>query len=268
MIFIPGTGGNIIYFHPLVKKLKIGLPCFGIQALGLYDDFSPLNQISEIVETYIKAIKEAGLKPPYHFLGHSLGAITVFELVQALRKKEDIGQVILLDMMAPTKDSKPSHFPVNNQEWILYALRHMERYLQTPLVIDTAMLSIANSEEKYELFKQALVSAGVIPASTNREVVRKFVDVLINNTLAYKNYCPTGKAMHPLHLVKASEIHDDDFRPEVLLHSPDWGWQQFADRVVVHQMSLGDHLSIFAEPAVNQLAEIIEQIFAQEIVNA
>lgn len=265
MIFIPGTGGNIIYFHKLVKQLEASLPCFGIQAIGLNDDLVPLNNIPDIAKAYIKAIKDADLKPPYHFFGHSLGAITVFEIITSLSKKEDIGQVVLLDMLAPTAKSKPPEFPDSKQEWMIYALRHMERYLQKPLQLETTTLNKANENGQYELFKQALISANAIPDHTNTLVVKKFVDVLINNTMAYKNYNPDCKTSQSIHLIKAYDIHDDDFRPEALLSMKDWGWKQFVANVNIHQMSVGDHLSMFASPAVDNLAKIIKRIIDVEV---
>jgi thioesterase domain-containing protein len=260
IVFVPGTGGNILYFNELATQLKTNRPCFGIQAVGLYDDLTPLGDLNEIALAHIKAIKDAGLTSPITLIGHSLGAIVVFEMLREMDPNMDVDHVILLDMMAPIDACVPTDFPQTTDAWMLYALRHMERYLQTPLHIDTNALVAASLNEKYALFRQALFDAGVIPESTSLQTIKRFIDVLINNTIAYKNYQVDTAIDYAVSLIKAHDIHDDDFRPDALLHTDDWGWGTLVADVHHYQLSSGDHLSMFAKPTVNELADVLQGI--------
>ena len=258
--FIPGGGGNVLYFYALAEQLGKQQPFFGMQAQGL-DGLTPaLESVAEIAEKTIKEIKTVQAEGPYIIGGHCVGALVAHEICQQLIAGGDaIEKLFVLDAPAPCSFEKKD-MVLENHQWICILINTIEQMLNRELLIDTEHLRCSSNEQQLRILKQKLAEANIVPENAPVTQIKGLLEVFKSN--ASLHYTPPSK-LYPLNIVllRAEEInehydyscHDDND----CISNSTLGWGRYGD--VETCMVDGNHITMLSANHSNQLAERINQ---------
>lgn len=102
MFFIPGGGGNVLYYYALAQHLGEDQPFYAMQAVGLDGVTPPLSTVQEMAKATIQEIKQVQPQGPYLIGGHCVGSLIAYEITQQLiANGDEIQQLFVLDAPAP-----------------------------------------------------------------------------------------------------------------------------------------------------------------------
>ena len=262
---VPGTGGNVLYFHHLARYLGSDRPFYGLQALGLDGETQPLQTIEEIAWQYIKAIQTVQPVGPYFLGGHSFGSIVAFEMANQLQSiGESVAYVAILDTPAPISqvDRKEDSSNWDDAKWICNIALIVEELFGENLKISHQALASLTPEEQINYFKEQLEMVGVLPPQADIKLVRGLLQVY--RTQAQIDYLPDNASATPITLFCAlEEKNSQQENSSDLFLEPAWGWNQFCDGEVEIHTVPGSHLSMMSEPHVKVLAEKLQKSLEQ-----
>jgi amino acid adenylation domain-containing protein len=95
-------GGNLFHYYELARALSPQLPVYGLQARGVYGKQTPRDNIADIANDCINAMRQRQASGPYRIAGFSSGGIVAFEMAQQLHAAgEVVSCLALLDCYAP-----------------------------------------------------------------------------------------------------------------------------------------------------------------------
>ena len=192
------------YFINLVRHLDDDQPAYGIQSPAFYKICEPFNDMSEMANYYLDAIKTVQAKPPYTLIAHSSGANIAYEMALQLKDhKKNIPTLIIIDQQAPIgqldeimnafKDPKltESDEALFLTTWLVSLIHNQE--LTFSLDDIKALSSI---EEKYELVANFLKLSGFIPKNAENDMVKTVLQMIANHAVAdhkyHEKYTPDG----------------------------------------------------------------------------
>ncbi len=75
-----GLGGSAMEFFQVVKHVEAPNAIYGMQARGTDGMDEPLDQIEDMAQFHIDAIREIQPNGPYLLVGYSLGGLVVLEM--------------------------------------------------------------------------------------------------------------------------------------------------------------------------------------------
>jgi acyl carrier protein len=105
---MPGSGGNVIYFHQLARHLGTEQPFYALQARGVDGKSAPFTRVEDMADYYLKAIQTVQPQGPYLLGGHSFGVIVAFEMAQQLhRQGQKVARLAILDLPALLPERQP-----------------------------------------------------------------------------------------------------------------------------------------------------------------
>ncbi len=92
-----GIGSTVMDFFQLVKRIQTPHPIYGMQAKGTDGVDEPLDQIEDMAQFFLGAIKAVQPHGPYLLIGYSLGGLITLEM--ARRLVENGEKVALLSLL-------------------------------------------------------------------------------------------------------------------------------------------------------------------------
>ncbi|MDA7526355.1 alpha/beta fold hydrolase [Verrucomicrobiales bacterium] len=107
---VHGLGGGIFDYYRLKPHLPQDRPFYAIQA-----PLEPYDNLEEMAEAYLKAIREVQPEGPYHLGGYCLGAVVAFELAQQLNSAGDTTDVLALIESSPPRRPLSNPAALGNQ---------------------------------------------------------------------------------------------------------------------------------------------------------
>ncbi len=108
LFFIHPVGGNVLIYRNLIRHIDPGVPCYGLQALGLDGVQAPLTSVEAMAERYLRDVRASQSRGPYRLCGFSFGGLVAFEMARRLRESgETIELLALLDTEFPVCPSGP-----------------------------------------------------------------------------------------------------------------------------------------------------------------
>ncbi|MEI7613065.1 MAG: amino acid adenylation domain-containing protein [Betaproteobacteria bacterium] len=254
LYFAHGISGNILKYHALGLRLSQDQPSFGLQALGLNGKDKPFTSIREMAAYHVSAIKERHPKGPYHLLGGSFGGYLAYEMaVQLQAAGEKVGLLCVCDIEA----CKIQDFlPTGVKELVDVAL------LSTRFIKRAAELAMASKEERSAYFAERKKrSQGKVYdywldkhkmaeeiGHESTAVFQQIEEACYIALMSYKIPSYSGDML----LIRAKEDH---FNNE---YAYDLGWSNFAKGKVTVATVSGDHNSIFWEPHVADLIQVVD----------
>lgn len=260
---VPGNGGNVVYFNALARCLGRDRPFYGLQSKGLDGVSEPLARIADMAAHYVEALDATKYREPYLLGGHSFGAWVAFEMAQQLlRRGDQVARVFVLDTPAPAALAGQSPESLDDATLMVMAAGVVERMYRVTLGITIETLAGLDGEGQIELFERRLREADVFPGGLRTSQVRGLLRVFKANSQA--TYQPRDTLPVGLTLIRAAETHPEDGSTDWsgLADSPSWLWEAHCgDDVDVHIVP-GDHISMLAEPHVEELARQLKRGFA------
>ncbi|MCG8363957.1 MAG: amino acid adenylation domain-containing protein [Pseudanabaenales cyanobacterium] len=114
--------GEPLYGYDLARHIESTQPIYGLRAVGLDGQQSPLDQIEEMAAHYLDEIRALFPSGPYLFLGLDMGGLVAFEMAQQLSVQgQSVPLLGLVNTLAPKFNSKLAH-PVDKSGEILTTL--------------------------------------------------------------------------------------------------------------------------------------------------
>ncbi|MEY4545245.1 MAG: hypothetical protein RL685_1440 [Pseudomonadota bacterium] len=256
LFWVPGTGGNVIYFQPLASQLEVtGHPFYALEPIGVDGREPPRSSVPEIASSYIAALRAVQPHGPYFIGGHSFGSWVAYELTQQLLDRgESIERLAVLDTVAPAERDLSAFQGFTGADWILTLAHLVGELRSSPLPLSRERLLECSWEQQLDLLCEALQAAGYLAPGATRQQIRGLVEVY--RTQAQMEYRrPPGRPV-PIVLLRATERHPDgDVVPAAVRRDPSWGWQAYAAGDVAIEDVPGDHLTMMTHPHVRALAE-------------
>ncbi|MBX7072949.1 MAG: hypothetical protein K1X71_07350 [Pirellulales bacterium] len=239
------AGGAVFCYLELARYLDADIPLYGLQALGIDGQSAPHDSIAAMAECYARAIQGVRPSGPYRICGWSTGGIIAFELSrQLVEDGHDVEFTALFDAAIPRSGEE---FGEDDLLALLGLLFPNERPDQFQTLKERG-LEAQLADFQLRAQRAQLLLSGATTAQT-----RRIYDVFQTNMNAVVGYRP-----QPLHrrltLLRASQ-------PATPMHAdPLLGWGPWAaGGVDLHQVACA-HLDMFREPAVREVADILNQL--------
>jgi thioesterase domain-containing protein len=243
VFIIPGTGGRIEGFAPLVTALDTPMPVFAIEARGVDGSTAPDTDIGEMADHYIARVQTLQPQGPYFLGGHSFGGLVALEMAQRLlRAQQPVACLFMMDT------------PISERYW---PLRFYIRKLPTRLsrharriLTDTPAANM-----KYYFRRFLARRAGLENLPPEVMIGSNIARVMLASELARKAYRPE---FYPGKLTFFVSPQADDY---------DALWRGRAAGLEVHATA-GGHLTMIYPPHVVSLARDLSRCLAQGLADA
>jgi thioesterase domain-containing protein len=98
IFMLHGIGSSAVDLVPLVRRMPVDQPIYGLEAQGNDGTQTPIDRIEDIAQSCATAIREIQPHGPYFLIGYSLGGLVALEIAQQLNaQKQEIGLLVMLD---------------------------------------------------------------------------------------------------------------------------------------------------------------------------
>ncbi len=265
MFFIPGGGGNVLYFYALAQALGNDQPFYAMQAIGLDGSTPPLSSVQAIAAATLAEIKQQRPQGPYVIGGHCVGSLIAYELAQQLLEAGDqVERLVVLDAPAPQFFSEPKHLPLTDAEWIGVLVQTIAQMTGQPLALDPTTLTEADEQAQLAALRQLLAQASMLPPGTPLSQIKGLLDVFKAN--AQLHY-PARTHSQPvkISLLRAAGVNPhydysgyDDANTSMAKSS--LGWRDHALGQVQVALVGGDHITMLAPEQASGLAHQLNQV--------
>jgi amino acid adenylation domain-containing protein len=254
LFFVPGGGGNVLYFYALARRLGPEQPFYGLQSMGLDGESEPCNRVEDMAWRYIEAIRTVQPQGPYLLGGHCFGGIVAFEMAQQLeRQGQEVALLAILDAPAPIAGNVPAMAGLDNAAWLAKIAGSIEEVSGKSLNVTYEALQPLDPEAQLNYFKERLQHVGFLPPGAGINQVRGLVDVSKANLRAMGKYATHDVRPTPIALFRASETHSDfNYGAD---ETSSLGWDRHAKGPVKIDAVSGNHLTMLVDPHAEKLAE-------------
>lgn len=257
------SGGNVVCYYDLARRLGPDQPVYGLQALGL--DGEPTNpehgyaerdktQLQKMARRYLKEMRQLQPEGPYYLGGTSYGGIMAFEIAQQLLAQgQQVGVLALFDTWGP---DYPRRIPGRTrlQEHVSRFVERIDLHLGNFLIAEGVRGKLAYISTKGQLIPDRILK---LVQRNIRRLRRRMRERAVPETLrkveettrrAHQHYVPQ---YYPgrIHLFRALK------QPSGIYPDPELGWTRVAGGGVEVYEVPGYHGAIIYEPRVHLLAE-------------
>ncbi len=247
-------------FELLANYLGLDQPFYGLQSPALAPE-SDLKTIEAKALECIDALQIAQPLGPYFLGGWCNGGVIAFEMAQALeREGHKVALLALLDSGAPVNALKPSDGNKPAQIDLDAAL--MTEFIMmelAPGVIERDPLNLYNDiqqlspDERWDHILEQVKGTGVIPPNTPSRVIRRFFQIFRNATVESRQILESYKPQ----VYHGQVTFFSASRRYLEIRNPVLDWGRFTSKPIRHHIVSGDHVTMLAEPNVQNLAELL-----------
>jgi natural product biosynthesis luciferase-like monooxygenase protein len=252
---VPGAGGNLIYFHTLVRHLRQGRTVYGLQPV-YSETLTEGTVVEDLAARYLAAVRQVQPHGPYAFVGHSFGGVIAFELACRLRKAgEEVALLGILDSHAPVPRRQPLGLDWDQAEWLRLIGSLLLRLYGKDVGLTVEELRRHAPDAQVGLLMERMQACGLLPPEADRTQFLGFVRTFQADQQS--TYVPPEPYPGRITFFRAGELHPDNVPVEELrwtLEQPALGWERFSTQPVEVHVVPGDHLSMMTEPHVQELA--------------
>ena len=240
------AGGTVFCYLALAKHLGPNQPVYGLQARGLDGDQPPHDSVSEMAAFYVELIRSVKSTGPYRLCGWSYGGIVAFEMARQLR---DAGQYVESLTVLDTVIWPPDR-TMTEDDVLGMLVEMLPGSDQLPL----EQIRGFDSEEQAEYFRDRAERARLVTPWSQETRFHSVFEVFQGNLQSMFRYRPQPYD-GPLLLLRAEEHSTPAFQ------DPNLGWNHWATGWFdVHNVPC-EHLEMFREPWVRQVASLLSQQF-------
>jgi surfactin family lipopeptide synthetase A len=258
---MPGSGGHVIYFHHLASHFGTERPFYALQARGLDGHSAPLTCVEDIAAYYLDAIRAIQAQGPYLLGGHSFGGLVAFEMAQQLQRQgQEVAMLAILDLPALHPERSPIKLDWNDAKWMATIAYIFESLSGKTLGLCEADFQALDAEAQLTLLSARLESANLLPKETEINEVRRLIQVIQADEIAFLQYVPSAAYPNRITLFKTSDIYQDELGIlEDIPNDSAWGWGRLSTQPVEVLKVPGTHTTILTEPHVQVLADKLKK---------
>ncbi|KGV43561.1 non-ribosomal peptide synthetase [Burkholderia pseudomallei] len=252
---IPGAGASVTTFSTLARHLPATFSVDGLQPRGLCGTMVPYLDVETAARAYLRSIRKAAPRGPYHLVGHSFGGWVAYEIACRLQEQgERVATLMLLDTERPGATDI-----VRGRKTRVDALAKLvelyEMHLGRPLGVSRDDLAALAHDAQIEHLRAALVRAKILPPSVHPNVLLGVVRVLeMNVNTPYRPAGLYAGTMHVVLIANAKADADlDAWRDEQAEQ-----WRGLADDVRIVRAG-GNHMTMLQAPHAASIAALLER---------
>ena len=270
---VHGAGGNVLSMRDLAMALPEDQPFYCLQARGIDGVTPPFTSVEETAECYLQHIRTIQPHGPYHLGGGCYGGLIAFEMACRLRAAgETVGVLAVIDCQNRAQRARvsPAALLSRNARFFVRRIRHHLSILRRNQTTDRLLyakrtvqigLRLAVDAVLHVLGRPSLAparnaAAYTEPQSLENELQATTDRVREASLTAARNYVPPiydGR----LWVFRAQQRADEPYADDAL------GWDPFVSGSIITQEIVADHMSIFHYPAVNVIANVIDDAIRQ-----
>lgn len=253
LYIVHGIGLNVLNFRSLAYSLDADQPVYGLKAVILEEQDTPLNTIESIASLYIDEILVNNSSTTFAIAGYSIGGVIAYEMAKQLKAR---GKEVAILAMFDTAVQIPTHqFPFIKKS-IVKSLRQINKlkfrlgsFMKYPKENINYLKTIYIKKYK-ELFYKIKDSYGL--------------PEYMENTIAHLKQAFSLYKIEPLDI----EIYLFAGKKIYYLDDPKFlGWKKYALRgVKVHNLS-SRHDNMFEPPFDKEIAGILQQKLNELVKN-
>jgi thioesterase domain-containing protein/aryl carrier-like protein len=254
LFLVHAAGGRSINYYGLARAIQSDHPIYGLE-----DVTGAELSVVEMAARYVAAIRGVQPHGPYHLAGWSTGATVAFEMSRQLRAAgEDIGLVGLFDGFSPYTPMLSASDPDAASARVLSTIaRNLSIFSGQHLTITDSDLAGLTAEERMTYFLAEAKSRNVFPPDLSMADVRAFLDASDRHVRAFWSYVPASSDERLVLFRSADPLEWAIEEETELADLPEFGWQRFSSQpVIVHRVP-GNHVTMFQQPNVNELARVL-----------
>jgi thioesterase domain-containing protein len=255
LFVIPGSPGFIDSYDDLARCFGNTCRVYGVQLVGLREEDIPLYGLIETAQFAGKCIQQVQPEGPYRLIGHSLGALLAFEIVQYLENGgQTVESLVMLDASIDVYNVFRAKAGKTTDEALIesvsFFLKNYDLITEPypawikEMEAGVASAAVPNKPAVIMKFLQSRLGDGANKALYLRVAYNTIIHSLMD-------YIPEGKVHSELLLVKSMEENWAGY-DEYL------GWKSHADSIQVI-VSPGTHTSLIRNKNARVLARKIKE---------
>jgi amino acid adenylation domain-containing protein len=251
----PG-GGHVFAYAALARRLREERPIYGFQARG-WSPGQPADRTIEAMSTrYLGELRAAHPEGPCLLGGWSLGGLVAYEM--ACRLAEEGREVPLLALLDTTLELAAD--PADLEDEAVLAVSFVQDLGLTPgrgAVSAERLRRLKPGRRLSRLYNEAL-RRGVVAPDLGLRRFSELFELFRIHARAARDHVP-GRYAGKVHLLAARNV------PVGRLPAGDTGWRELAREVEICTVD-GDHFSLLREPYVSGLAERLDTLLANAVL--
>jgi thioesterase domain-containing protein/acyl carrier protein len=243
------AGGTVFCYRELARLLPDDQPVYGLQARGIDGREPPRARLEEMAADYVAEVRNVQPVGPYWLLGWSLGGLIVFEMARQLEAQgERTALVAIIDagMIKPGETFDEDDFVPMLLQLFPEELRPTE-----------AELKSLSADQQLDFFRVRAERARLVALNDSPIEDQHVFQVFQANMSALLEYRPEPFA-GKLTLLRAKQ----DATP--MHREPYMGWAPWALGGVAEHRIEGEHVNLFREPYISQLATEINTVLRDQ----
>ena len=247
----PG-GGKPFCYIPLVRHLRDDRPIYGLQARGVEPGQQPFQDVGELADCYIEAIRSVQPQGPYLLCGWSAGGSFALEVAQRLRRQgQDIALLCVMDSLLQKPD--------NIQEVLNYADQLIAFISPQNLPLSIEEFHALDREEQIQMVVELAGQIGLVAPDTGRDQVLRNVDVVGASNRIAMTYDPAPYDGRITLFYTYKDPEEAKYN-KVQITSFDalLGWGDIASENLDVVLVSGDHQNMLSMPHVQSVAEQLQ----------
>ena len=227
---VHGLLGSAFPYHKLALHMDAERPFYGLQCRGLDGSEDPTDTVEKMAEEYVASIRAVQAEGPYHLGGYSFGGYIAYEMARLLHAQgEETAVLAMLGTGVPVAMNTPEQ---------IQGFDFMVGYMG-----DFARM-IRNADMAGQRGPQN------VPTAAGAPPMAPIWWVTTVNWMAMMRYLPPSYA-------GSMDLFVTTEQEQLYTQDPSMGWTELVDRVQVHAIG-GNHLNVFTEPQVQELASLLD----------
>ena len=241
LFLVHPAGGDLVAYHQFVRTLAAGPPVFGLRPPPVRTGHA--QDVESLAAVYVDSVRAASPDGPYRLVGWSMGGLVAYEMARRLTEAgATVDRLVLADTYFGTQLPEFDEATV-----LLDFVRHIDFGGRMPRVRKSELRGLPPGED-IQILVRRLTAAGAVPPGVDLE---ERLDLYRRHARAAREYEPKPWS-GPLTLVHASTL------PQRTRLRAELAWRSRVDGPVDTNTVSGDHFSLMTEPAVSEVARIVE----------
>ncbi|RCJ24928.1 hypothetical protein A6S26_17130 [Nostoc sp. ATCC 43529] len=255
----PG-GLDVLVYRNLAKYLGNEQPFYVLQPSEL-DNYKNLDgkvvsstPIEYVASQCIEVLSSLQLHEPYLLAGWSLGGIVAFEIAQQLQRQgHQVGLLALLDV---------GNFPTDDDTMLNWFANYLGTRLGKKFTLSKDDLRGLELNEQFNYLLEQAITMKLLPVNTNLLEIQNLFRIYkagVNASMQQAKNYQAQVYSNRITLFQASEL-DKSVSQDVFHWSK---LQNFSDEPIETYTVPGNHYTIFIEPEVQALAQVLKNCLEQ-----